>query len=135
MSADSRDSILIVDDEPAIARALKRMLKDWPSVVVCTDAAMALTLLRAGTRFGAIVCDMHMPGMSGEEFYLKVREEFGGLERRIIFMTGGVSTDDATAFLAGVENTCVSKPISRSTLEHAVRRICSSVSADGASLS
>src|SRR5687767_11674943 len=59
--------VLIVDDEETIRDALGRFLRARGfEVVVADSAAVALEQLRAA-RFGAMLCDVRMPGTTGME--------------------------------------------------------------------
>jgi len=64
-----RRSLLLIDDEPNILSALKRLLRpDNYDIQIANSGAAALALLDQ-CRFDVIVCDQRMPGMSGVEFF------------------------------------------------------------------
>ena len=116
--------VLVVDDEPAIARALQRMLKQQYDVVICGGALVAFRKLTEDAEaYRAIVCDLMMPGMSGMDLYFMLQREIPGLERRMVFVTGGACSAEEQAFLDGIENACVAKPISRTILHQALERL------------
>jgi CheY-like chemotaxis protein len=112
---------LVVDDEEAVLRVIKRVLDDGE--VVCKARAMeALELIQGGQSFDAILCDLMMPQMSGIELYehlLATRPEQAG---RMIFMTGGALTAQASDFLRSVPNSKIEKPFQVSVLREAVQR-------------
>lgn len=112
--------VLVVDDEPAIARALRRILKHSYDVVTCDAASTALEWLRAGAQYRAIVCDLSMPQMSGMDLYERLSRELPGTEAKIVFVTGGACTEAEYEFLERIENVCVSKPVCRERLEAAL---------------
>lgn len=69
---------LLVDDEPALLRGLKRIIgqrrPEWQ--VYCTESAShAISLLEA-LHFDCVVTDLQMPEMSGLTFLDLVRERF-----------------------------------------------------------
>ncbi|HRC58202.1 MAG TPA: ATP-binding protein, partial [Kofleriaceae bacterium] len=69
-------SVLIVDDDPMVGQVLRRMLDRQESateVTVVTSVAEALSALRGGRRYDAIVSDVMMPNQSGLELYDLVR--------------------------------------------------------------
>ncbi|MBR1768959.1 MAG: sigma-54-dependent Fis family transcriptional regulator [Bacteroidales bacterium] len=68
------NTILIVDDERAIRRAMREILEfeDY-EVVEASDGKEALDMLRKRV-FDVIFCDIKMPKMDGSEFLLKSRE-------------------------------------------------------------
>ena len=102
-----RARVLIVDDERFVRDALARLLADTYDVTVAGSGDAALTELARAT-FDTIVCDVLMPGMDGRELYHRIAAEYPGLERRIVFMSGGTFAADLDAFLA--RNGCLSKP-------------------------
>src|SRR6185295_1309014 len=63
-SIDRRAQILVVDDEPMISSAVRRILGREHDVVA-TDAMGALKAIEGGRRFDVILCDVMMPDMSG----------------------------------------------------------------------
>ena len=69
----SGPSILIVDDEPAVARTLERILRRAGFVVTAThDGDEALLKLREAN-FDAIVSDLDMPGKDGRTLLREIR--------------------------------------------------------------
>lgn len=114
--------ILVVDDEAAIASTLRELLAAEHDVKAVTSGAEALEAVRAST-FDVILCDLMMPQMSGMDLYDRLREASPGLERRVVFMTGGAFTARATEFLARVPNRRVEKPFALSAIEQAVRAV------------
>jgi PAS domain S-box-containing protein len=103
----SRARVLIVDDERFVRDALARLLTGTHEVSVAAGGEAALALL-GSEAFDAIVCDVLMPGMDGRELYDRIAATFPGLERRIIFMSGGTFTAELESFLA--TKGCLDKP-------------------------
>jgi two-component system, cell cycle sensor histidine kinase and response regulator CckA len=64
-----------------------------------------------------------MPDLSGPELYELLRAGGRGLERRIVFMTGGAFAPRLQAFLGSVPNPCLEKPFSLATVEEAVQAV------------
>jgi signal transduction histidine kinase len=111
-----RARVLVIDDEPAILRAVARSLRRDHEVVTEESGKNALQRLESDRDFDVILCDLMMPTMSGSDVYEAVRSNHPGLERRIVFMTGGVFTDRAKDFLGLVPNACIAKPLELSRL-------------------
>lgn len=107
-------SVLIIDDEPLVARALKRTLRRY-DVTVCNSGRAALELCRQND-YDLIFCDLMMPECTGMDFFEQLQELGGGAEQHIVFITGGVFTDRARTFLDTVENRCVYKPFKRAEI-------------------
>ena len=80
-------NILVVDDEPDLRRALRRLLerKGW-NVVEAGTAEEGLEVMGAG-EIDAVICDIMMPGGSGLDFYDEVVKRDKGMARRIVFLT------------------------------------------------
>jgi putative nucleotidyltransferase with HDIG domain len=77
-----RQSILIVDDEPRIVKLLAAILRHVGyRCLGCESAAEALAVMNTQA-FDAVLCDLHMPGISGLEFLHIVRER----DRHVGFM-------------------------------------------------
>jgi len=105
-----RGHILVVDDEPAVGRALARTLGLHHTVTVVESGQEALERLLSGGPFDAVFCDLIMPDLSGMELYERLRELKPGLAARFVFMTGGAFTPRAREFLKAVPNGWLEKP-------------------------
>lgn len=112
--------VMVVDDDPLVARAMARALGEGPEVVVITDPNLALARLVGGERVDLILCDVMMPGLSGEAFQAALSKVHPALAAGIIFITGGAFTAGATEFLAKTKNRWVQKPIETSALRELV---------------
>src|SRR5690606_5401059 len=91
--------VLIVDDEEALARALATEVGRHHEVAVAYGAESALELL-SEARFDAVLCDLRMPGVSGEALYERVRERDPDQARCFIFMSGIGFAPEVEKFLA-----------------------------------
>lgn len=69
----NRESVLFVDDDPAILASMRRLLLDEPyEVRTSNDPVAALSEVRAKPPT-VIVADYYMPPMNGPAFLLEVR--------------------------------------------------------------
>ena len=116
-----RARVLVVDDEPMMARAVQRLLGSEHDVEVTADPLGAVERVRAGARFDVILCDLMMPNMTGMEVYDAVVGIDPDQARRMVFMTGGAFTPRAAAFLEKVDNQHLEKPLDRAALRALVR--------------
>jgi two-component system cell cycle sensor histidine kinase/response regulator CckA len=124
VSAGRRGHVLIVDDEPQLAWAIKRLLDPEHEVVAVTHGREALDRMAAGQRFDVIVCDLTMPYMNGEELYKEVERRFGPtMAAHILFVTGGTLSDDTRIFLEQVPNPRLYKPFEAEELRASVRKL------------
>ena len=117
-SAPGTLRVLVVDDEPLVARALARMLRPH-DVTVASSGRDALRCVREA-RFDVIFCDLMMPDLSGMDVYDALRGTDPSVADAIVFMSGGAFTDRAAAFRAGVANRFLAKPIDRDAVERVV---------------
>jgi signal transduction histidine kinase/CheY-like chemotaxis protein len=114
-----RRRVVIVDDEPAVARALGRVLAS-AEVQTFSEARAALAHLRAHPEVDVVLCDLMMPGMTGIELYEALVAEVPALAPRLVFITGGAVNPSAAAFLSRPEVRHLAKPVDRLTLLGAV---------------
>ena len=95
MSTSAR--ILLVDDEDRFRRSLRRILESGGHAVdEAPDGETAIQKLERDP-FDVVLLDMKMPGMSGEETFLKILQR--GFDVETICLTGHVSVQDATRLL------------------------------------
>lgn len=81
-----KNILLVVDDEPSILTAMKRLFLDSNiDVLTANDAAEALEILGCN-RVAVIVSDQRMPNMTGIELLEKVKHEYPDSIR--ILLTG-----------------------------------------------
>ena len=120
--ADTRGQILIVDDEPGIARGLSRLLAPHHDVTVVSDGNEGLSLAQAGP-FDIIFCDLMMTGVSGMELHERLATTNPEAAHRVVFMTGGAFTARAEEFLRANANRCLVKPFQRAQVEAVVREL------------
>jgi DNA-binding NtrC family response regulator len=87
-------TILFVDDEPAVTRAIGRVLSSQPGfeILTATSAAEALDVLRTRT-IDVLVSDIDMPEMTGLELVRRARRDFPTTLR--ILLTGAGTMDRA----------------------------------------
>lgn len=90
---DSPRTVLIADDNAAVARSLGRMLheRDYDVTVVGDGVAAIAAIMRRP--FDAVLCDIQMPGMSGVEVLEVIRAY--DLDLPVILMTGAPNLETA----------------------------------------
>ena len=79
-------------------------------MTIAESGRAALDAIRNEAPFDAIICDLMMPDLTGMDVHELIQQEHPGLERRVIFMTGGVFTERAAKFLERVPNPRLDKP-------------------------
>jgi signal transduction histidine kinase/ActR/RegA family two-component response regulator len=115
--------LLVVDDDPMVAKVVARMLGAEHEVATTGAAEEALRWIEAGERYDAIFCDVMMPQLSGPELHQRLAARQPDLARRVVFITGGAFTETAAAFLAGLANPCVQKPFHVTQLRAALEKV------------
>ena len=89
-------ALLLVDDDKQLASALQWILADENFLVdVAHDGDEALLKVKAN-EYDAVVCDVMMPKLRGDEFYLQARELRPLLTDRFIFITGFAADQGST---------------------------------------
>jgi signal transduction histidine kinase len=116
----ARRRVLVIDDEPLLHSALRRLLLPDHDVEAHADARRALDRLRAGERFDAILCDLMMPGMDGIGFHEALVEIAPEQAARLVFMTGGAHTERTRRFLDSERRPVLEKPIDPDRLRRIV---------------
>jgi PAS domain S-box-containing protein len=120
-AAGRRGKILIVDDEPLIAKALSRVLAAQHDVAISENGRQALDRIQRGERFDAILCDVMMPELTGMDLYAELKTVAPEQVERIIFVTGGAFTSAGKAFLDAVPNARIEKPFDPANIRSLVR--------------
>lgn len=114
--------VLVVDDEEAIRVVVRRALErvGW-TVEQAADGPSALHLLRSPEHdWQAILLDLSLPGLNGQELYEKVVEERPELVDRLAFTSGAPS-----AFAEGSGRPLLHKPFEITALRDLVNQLAS----------
>jgi CheY-like chemotaxis protein len=111
-----RRRILIVDDQPTLARAIKRMLAEY-EVATAEGVRDAIAMIEAGDRFDVILCDLMMPELSGMDLHARLGTLAPDQVDKMVFMTGGAFTPGARQFFERVANPTIEKPFDRADLQ------------------
>lgn len=120
-----KGKILVVDDEPTVREFLTKLLVGKGHEVESVGSASdALTMIKS-ERYGVILLDVKMPGMSGNELYKRVQKIAKSLAKRIVFVTGDTMGIDTRNFLAKTGAHYISKPIDVKDLMKAINKILS----------
>lgn len=115
-----RGRILVVDDELPIRNMMRRLLGSAHEVVVVDSGEAARALLLEDPAFDVVLCDLMMPEMTGMELHAWMVKESPDLARRVIFVSGGAFTPNASIYLQKVPNLKLEKPFDAEELRSAV---------------
>jgi DNA-binding response OmpR family regulator len=114
-------TLLLVDDDRQLAETLQWILAGENFLVDVAHNGDEAVAKIADTFYDAVVCDIMMPHMRGDDFYrqaVEIRPEF---KSRFIFMTGFGNDPEVRCFLAKSGVKCLSKPFPVKKLIDCVR--------------
>lgn len=80
----SADRLLLVDDEPNILNALRRLLRREGYQILVAEHGLAALEILAREPVQVIVSDQRMPGMTGTELLAKVRDMYPDTIRMVL---------------------------------------------------
>ena len=116
-------TVLVVEDEPALAAAVSEALSDAGFVVDrAGDGEEALRRV-ASKVYDLIVCDLKMPKVDGIGFYKRLAADHPASAQRVIFVTGDVAGTDAENFLQESGCRWLAKPFRLGDLLRTAREI------------
>jgi signal transduction histidine kinase/CheY-like chemotaxis protein len=114
--------VLVVEDEPTVARLIADVLEDEGfEVSVLLDGREALERATHEV-FDLVICDMKMPGLDGQTFYKSLVRMGSPLGDRFLFVTGDSIGPHTQAFLTHHHLPCLSKPFRVEELTEHVRQ-------------
>jgi len=101
-------NILIIDDEVALTAVLKMALERKGYTVDVAHHVEA-ALRNIGNKIPSLIlCDMHLQGITGMDFYSKLREAMPDVP--VIFMTGDSLDNHVRNFIESTQAPCLIKP-------------------------
>jgi len=112
--------VLVVDDDPAVLRAFRRVLQSDHEIITARDGSEALRIVLGGARVDAIICDIGMPKLDGPAFFSELFELRPQLMPRVVFCTGGVPNEKTQRFLERLQAPLLFKPVAAADLQRAV---------------
>lgn len=109
-AAQRSKKILLLEDDTDFSETIKYFLESNSyEVVTVRDGVDGVREIMA-QEFEAIICDMMMPTLPGDMFYLAVERVRPLLCPRFIFMTGLRGSAKINDFIKKVKGTILSKP-------------------------
>lgn len=115
--------VLLVDDDDLVRRAIARSLRRRYAVVEVREAERALELVQSGERFDAILCDLHLAGMSGRELLMRLAAERRDEANRLVIMSGSPRTALDEALLELVSKRFIEKPATLAAIDAVLREL------------
>jgi len=114
---------LVIDDEPFIADMVAEMLESTGLAVEGVASAEEALVRIAVNAYDLLITDIVMPGIGGPGFFQAVRSIDPELARRILFITGDITSPRTAAFLDSSHTPWVSKPFDIEELYAAIDTI------------
>ncbi len=115
-----RRTALVVDDEESNAALVRRVLAGAGYDVESTTLSRRALVMIERTAYDAVIADVKMPELSGQELYGRVCQIRPEMARRFIFITGDIDGDDTRAFLSETRCSYFMKPFNLEKLTQAV---------------
>jgi two-component system OmpR family response regulator len=113
--------VLVVEDQPKMARLLKRGLRDDGFVVDVAATGEDALWMAASTEFDAVVLDVMLPGIDGFEACRRLRAD--GVWAPVLILTARDSIEDRVAGLDGGADDYLAKPFSFAELSARLRAL------------
>lgn len=103
--------VLVVDDEEPIRMALERFLTSaGHHVVTVSSGSEAIWRGEGDEVFDAVLLDMRMADVSGQQIFERWRADRPDLAERVVFLTGDIVSADLQAFLSSTGRPYLPKP-------------------------
>ena len=115
-----RTKALVVDDEESNAALVRRVLAGAGYDVESTTLSRRALVMIERTAYDAVICDVKMPELSGQELYGRVCQIRPEMARRFVFITGDIDGEDTREFLDQSRCSYFMKPFNLERLTAAV---------------
>src|SRR5947208_1511680 len=109
--------VLVIDDEASVRVALQRYLASRGHEVETTASGKEALARMREDAFDAVIVDMRMPDVSGEQLFQELKARDPSYAERVIFTTGQLVDDSVRSFLASTGRPCVPKPFEFSSFD------------------
>jgi len=128
LSAWAGAHVLVLEDEPTVARLIADVLEDEGlRVDVLLNSREALDRA-AREEYALVICDMKMPELDGEHFYQALARSRNPLRERFLFVTGDVLAARTRDFLERNHLPHVAKPFRVEELTEKIRGVLEATS-------
>ncbi len=120
-------NVLLIEDDPLVRDSIANVLeRDGFAVTGVPNGLQGLAELRDG-QYAAIVCDLRLPFLQGDDFYVQVKDLFPDMAKRIVYVTGFADDPKAREFLEGTGQPFLGKPFESSELIEIVSKVAGKV--------
>ena len=116
-------AVLVVDDDRQLASAMQWILADENYFVdIAYDGEEALLKIKDND-YDAVVCDVMMPRLRGDELFIKARDLRPQIADRFIFITGYAAGPQINLFLTKTGAKYLVKPFPMQKLIDCVKQL------------
>jgi CheY-like chemotaxis protein len=115
--------VLVIDDEEHLRAVLQRVLRRDHDVVAVASGREAQQLLERDAAFDVVLCDLMMPELSGTELHAWLVTHDPALADKVVFVSGGALTPEASEYLDSVKNRQLGKPFESAELRRLVAQM------------
>lgn len=121
-------SVLVVDDEPLVRLAVARHADHygWRAEEAESAESALRLLLDEGKAFDAVLCDLRMPGISGVGLHDHLAAHAPQVLRRVMFVTGDLTSQEAVAFAGRCHTAIIQKPLAMADVFARLRSLVAS---------
>ena len=120
----NRKNILVVEDEPIIAKVCTRTLSaEGFQVEIVDNGEAALNVLKGKKEFDLCLIDIRTPKMNGTELYHHLEKNYPEMVNKVIFTTGDVLNANIKAFLEKSNRPYLDKPFTPDELRAIARKV------------
>jgi two-component system NtrC family sensor kinase len=112
--------VLVIDDEASVRVSLQRYLAGKGHHVETTASGEDALVRLKDAKYDAVILDMRMPDLSGEQLFERLRSNDPSHAERVIFTTGDLVNEQMRRFLDGTGRPCVSKPFEFASFDQAL---------------
>jgi CheY-like chemotaxis protein len=118
-----KKNVLVIEDEPIIARVCSRILAlDGYDSSIADSGETALDMFNE-KEYDIYICDIKMPGMSGIEFYNFIKKDHPDRINRLIMITGDLLSSETREFLRDINIPYILKPFTPDELREAIDKL------------
>lgn len=115
--------VLLVEDTTEVQQTITRLLTSrGHAVIIAENGLEAFARLGEGG-YDAIICDLALPFLQGNQFYRQVGETYPEMARRTVFVTGFASDETTKTFLEETGQPYLAKPFEATDLLAAIERV------------
>jgi DNA-binding response OmpR family regulator len=125
-----RRKLLMLEDDVELTDLLRSYLEKFHYEVVCVPNGVEGLKRIMESDFDVILCDLVMPHLPGDMFYLAVERTKPRLTKRFIFMTGHRADPKWDAFVRKISGVILWKPFQLFELMERIQMIDAKLQAD-----